>query len=408
MTTIAESERFHALDAIRAFALILGIVLHGTLSFLPGVASIGWPIADRSPSLLLEVAFYVVHVFRMSVFFVIAGFFAHLTFHSKGAAGFMRNRAIRILVPLVVGYSILTPLQVAVIFWAFMKSHGGALPTRLHGDASRSIPLTHLWFLYYLLIFYAITLTARAIILGWIDSQGVMLRMTDRVIRLLLNSYAAPFVLAAPIAACLYITRPLWVVPTPEFGLTPQPSAIIAFGTAFVFGWLLHRQADLLSALARRWALNAAFAISATAAAWMIVGAPLAFDARVPSSVRLIYAMVYAIAIWTWVFAIMGFAVRYCFRPRASVRYVADSSYWMYLVHAPLVLALQTLVMYWPGSWVVKFPFILLVAFSLLLLSYRYFVRFTFVGAVLNGRRYRPSVAPPVAPIVMPGRDDLA
>jgi hypothetical protein len=140
----------------------------------------------------------------------------------------------------------------------------------------------------------------------------------------------------------------------------------------------------------------------------MIVGAPLAFDARVPSSVRLIYAMVYAIAIWTWVFAIMGFAVRYCFRPRASVRYVADSSYWMYLVHAPLVLALQTLVMYWPGSWVVKFPFILLVAFSLLLLSYRYFVRFTFVGAVLNGRRYRPSVAPPVAPIVMPGRDDLA
>jgi glucan biosynthesis protein C len=406
--TLAESERFHALDAVRAFALILGIVLHGTLSFLPGVASIGWPIVDRSPSQLLETAIYVVHVFRMSVFFVIAGFFAHLTFHSKGAAGFMRNRAMRILVPLVVGYVILTPLQVAVIFWAFMKSHGGALPTRFHGGASRSIPLTHLWFLYYLLIFYALTLTGRAIIVGWIDSRGVIPRITDRVIRLLLNSYAAPFVLAAPFAACLYITRPIWVIPMPEFGLTPQPSAIIEFGTAFLFGWLLHRQVDLLSALARGWALNAAFAISATAAAWTVVGAPLAFDARVPSPVRLAYALVYAIAVWTWVFAIVGFAVRYCFRPRASIRYVADSSYWMYLVHAPLVLALQTLVMYWPGSWMVKFPFILLVAFSLLLLSYRYLVRFTFVGAVLNGRRYRPLAAPPVAPIAMPGRDDLA
>jgi glucans biosynthesis protein C len=406
MTTMTASERFHALDAVRAFALILGIVLHGTLSFLPGVASIGWPITDRSPSLLLEVAFYVVHVFRMSVFFVIAGFFAHLTFHSKGAAGFMRNRAIRIFVPLVVGYVILTPLQVAVIFWAFMKSHGGALPTRLHGNASRSIPLTHLWFLYYLLIFYAFTLTGRAIIVGWIDSPGILPRMTDRVIRLLLNSYAAPFVLAAPIAACLYITHPVWVIPMPEFGLTPQPSAIIEFGTAFLFGWLLHRQVDLLSALARRWSLNAAFAISATAAAWMSVGAPLAFDAQVPSSVRLIYALVYAVAIWTWVCAIIGFAVRYCIRPHASIRYVADSSYWMYLVHAPLVLALQTLVMYWPGTWLVKFPFILLLAFSLLLLSYRYLVRFTFLGAVLNGRRYR--LAPPVAPIGTPGRDDLA
>jgi glucans biosynthesis protein C len=356
---------------------------------------------------LLEVAFYAVHVFRMSVFFVIAGFFAHLTFHSKGPAGFMRNRAMRILVPLVVGYVILTPLQVAVFFWAFMKGHGGALPTRFHGGASRSIPLTHLWFLYYLLIFYALTLTGRAIIVGWIDSQGVLPRITDRVIRLLLNSYAAPFVLAAPIAACLYITQPIWVIPMPEFGLTPRPGAIIEFGTAFLFGWLLHRQVDLLSALARRWALNAAFAISATAAAWTIVGAPLAFTATVPSPVRLIYALVYAIAIWTWVFAIMGFAVRYCFRPRASIRYVADSSYWMYLVHAPLVLALQTLVMYWPGSWIVKFPFILLVAFSLLLLSYRYLVRFTFVGAVLNGRRYPPPPAQP-NPMIMRGHDDLA
>ena len=29
-------ERLHALDAVRGFALLLGIVLHATLSFMPG------------------------------------------------------------------------------------------------------------------------------------------------------------------------------------------------------------------------------------------------------------------------------------------------------------------------------------------------------------------------------------
>ena len=71
----------------------------------------------------------------------------------------------------------------------------------------------------------------------------------------------------------------------------------------------------------------------------------------------------------------------------------------MYLVHAPLVLALQTLVMYWPANWMVKFPLILAATFSVLLVSYRHLVRFTFIGAVLNGRRHRQPVTRPVAPI---------
>jgi glucans biosynthesis protein C len=47
--------RIHALDAVRAFALLAGIVLHGTMSFLPDLISTGFPIADRSPSMMLEV-----------------------------------------------------------------------------------------------------------------------------------------------------------------------------------------------------------------------------------------------------------------------------------------------------------------------------------------------------------------
>src|SRR4051794_41892956 len=84
-------ERLHALDAVRGFALLLGIVLHATMSFLP-VPTRVWIIEDSHPSVTLGVLFFVIHVFRMTTFFLIAGFFAHLSFHRRGTWASIRVR----------------------------------------------------------------------------------------------------------------------------------------------------------------------------------------------------------------------------------------------------------------------------------------------------------------------------
>jgi glucan biosynthesis protein C len=60
-------ERLHALDAVRGFALLLGIVFHATLSFLPAPSRI-WIIQDSHPSMTLAVLFFAMHVFRMTTF----------------------------------------------------------------------------------------------------------------------------------------------------------------------------------------------------------------------------------------------------------------------------------------------------------------------------------------------------
>ena len=77
--TTSDSERLHALDAVRAFALLAGVVLHAAMSYLPGFTI--WPLLDRSTSVPLALTFYVIHIFRMTAFFVIAGFFARLLVH---------------------------------------------------------------------------------------------------------------------------------------------------------------------------------------------------------------------------------------------------------------------------------------------------------------------------------------
>jgi uncharacterized membrane protein len=136
-------ERFHALDAVRGFALMLGIVFHSTMSFL-NAPQHAWLIVDKDPSTTLSVLFYVLHMFRMATFFFIAGFFARLLFHRRGQRAFVRDRLRRIGLPLVVGWPFLFASIVGCAIWGawvMMGAAGRAAPdrTRRHWRS-----LTHL------------------------------------------------------------------------------------------------------------------------------------------------------------------------------------------------------------------------------------------------------------------------
>ena len=90
---------------------------------------------------------------------------------------------------------------------------------------------------------------------------------------------------------------------------------------------------------------------------------------------------------WSLVFLTIGVFKKLCPRPNAFVRYVADSSYWMYLIHLPVVVWLQVAVAELPLHWSLKLVFISTITIALSLLTYDLFVRSTFIGWVLNGRR---------------------
>jgi hypothetical protein len=62
----------------------------------------------------------------------------------------------------------------------------------------------------------------------------------------------------------------------------------------------------------------------------------------------------------------------------------------MYLAHLPLVLAIQIAVVSlpWPSS--LKFLLVMVIVTLLLLTSYRWLVRYTWIGTLLNGPRKLP------------------
>lgn len=109
------AKRYHEFDALRGFAMLLGIVLHAALSFtfLPI-----WVAQDiHQNSTAYGFVLHAIHGFRMPVFFVISGFFTAMMWRKRGAGGLIRHRAKRILLPLVVGTIVLWPLLVAIGHW---------------------------------------------------------------------------------------------------------------------------------------------------------------------------------------------------------------------------------------------------------------------------------------------------
>ncbi len=68
-------------------------------------------------------------------------------------------------------------------------------------------------------------------------------------------------------------------------------------------------------------------------------------------------------------------------------RFIADGSYWMYLVHLPLVTLMTFMMFNWSVSPIYKFATASIVTLIICLVTYKYFVRKSFIGILLNGRR---------------------
>ena len=72
--------RRHDLDALRAFAMLLGIALHASLSF----STIPWVVHDSRQSELYSTFMLAVHGFRMPLFFLVSGFFTAMLCAGEG------------------------------------------------------------------------------------------------------------------------------------------------------------------------------------------------------------------------------------------------------------------------------------------------------------------------------------
>lgn len=261
--------RYHSLDALRGWAMLLGIVLHA--AWFMSVQYYGTPItdADGNHGFVFLLAF--IHMFRLQAFFLLAGFFAHLVFLRRGHWRFIWHRISRIGIPLLVGWLLLYPIMMLQYTWGGMisgrvLSDEGLWETFLrdigfHWQVNPS-NFMHLWFLYVLLAVYALTLVSLWVIRRGIDRRGDMRRLADKAFRRVLGSSWGVVWLAVPSAILLFLHPGWWGIEAFPTWFTIPWTGLLGYWLFFAAGWMLYAHADLLRELARSWQRNLALGVS--------------------------------------------------------------------------------------------------------------------------------------------------
>jgi len=99
-----------------------------------------------------------------------------------------------------------------------------------------------------------------------------------------------------------------------------------------------------------------------------------------------LFTVLYA---WLMIFGLIGLFRRSFSEGNRRIRYISDSSYWLYVMHLPPIMLLQIWMSGWPWPSAIKFLAICMVSTGALLLIYEYAVRYTWIGTMLNGKKTR-------------------
>ncbi|APX31730.1 hypothetical protein BH708_02235 [Brachybacterium sp. P6-10-X1] len=369
-------QRLHHLDALRGGALLLGVLLHALMPFLPGDL---WLVSDSHDSWGALGAVGVIHLFRMILFMMLAGYFGHMVLHRRGAGSYVRDRLMRIGLPLVVFLPGLFVLVImAVQLNAAVRGLGPLTPPPPPPGAPTGIlalPTLHLWFLLLLLEIVLVVVVVRAVLLRLLGTGRA-----ERASLRIASALSSPFgllLVAAPYAVGLMVQGGNVASITEPTTLVPVAGASITYGAAFLAGWFLRAHPSALGRLQRQWIPQLAVAV---------VLSPLALLAPA-STPPVLVAVLAALAGWAWVYGLLGLTGRLVRREIPWVRYLADSSYWIYLIHFPLLLLVEVPLADLALPLLIKLAIALAAVMTVLLISYDLLVRSTWLGKWLNGHR---------------------
>jgi glucan biosynthesis protein C len=406
-------ERLHALDALRALAMMLGVWLHMAMPYTEGLPQGFWA-SDEQDNVLIGVSVLVIHSWRMELFFLLSGFFTAMLVIRRGVGRTASQRTKRIVFPFMLAMVTFGTACAAVWGFGYANMFGGD-PTQWVkgwvlggwgiGDNAVIGRLWHFWFLYTLIYLIAAGLIGHLLFAKLLAPFN---RAVSGFIGWGVRSWFGSFVLAIPLGVVLIlIGRPNG--PDPATTLVPDAHSLQYYALPFFAGWYLYASRDVITVVAKRfwWPFTIA-----TAAAFPvhIISLSITMEHFGDNPTELTPAMIIAcmsrgLMTVSISLALIGVCTLLLAKPgprlSRSIRYFSDSAYWVYLAHMPLVAAMSVWI-FDPLTWhpLIEMLAGVITAMLLLMGSYELFVRYTPIGTLLNGKRTReqPTLTPASVP----------
>jgi glucans biosynthesis protein C len=375
-----KTERIHSLDSLRAIMMLLGVVLHSAITY--GNADWGSTWSLKDPIATSSVNDYIVdiiHVFRMQIFFLVAGFFGAMLFYERKPLKMVKNRISRIVFPFIVFLILLWPTVVyaSVYTRSLFNGSNNPLADALARFSSIEILIPngtfHLWFLYYLAI-----ITFVSVGLGLLFKKiPIVSNYISNIFGKVIQKPILRVIIFASLTAVVYLIIGTSQVAA-SISFIPDFNTFIYFLFFYLVGWVLFKSKHLLDSMMKfDWVCT----ILGTAlfTVFFFMNASFGYEVQI---------ILKSTMIWLFVFGITGLFIRYGSNHSARMRYISDSSYWVYLLHLSFTAIIPSFIVDWPLHAILKFLFVLISTGIICFVSYHYLVRDTFIGKFLNGRKY--------------------
>ncbi|MDP1560270.1 MAG: acyltransferase family protein [Pirellulaceae bacterium] len=396
-----ESQRIFYLDNLRALAMLLGVYLHGALAYAEPSRSV-WLATNPEGSVFVDVSIWFIHLFRMSLFFLLAGYFAQLVWERKGLKKFLLGRFLRIVVPFLLFYPVvLIAITIVIVFAMAYVTEPEGLMSLVAAEGKKpveernspQIGTMHLWFLYYLFMFLVVSVSGS---LAW---RRFRPHPSDPKIALSWSeSPSGSWAMASLLIAPLLLIPATWEAGSPmpaTESFIPEWWPFAFYGLFYLAGaWLFRRERWLDAWQVHAWWITIASAVMFyfyyTSLPPMKVELLENGKVELIGSQHLLSAVLTAyLSVWLTLLSIL--AGRHLLSARNSLlSFVSDSAYWVYLLHLPMVLFWQTFLIPLPWSMWIKLAVVLLGTTIPCLVTYVVFVRYTPLGWLLHGKRGFP------------------
>jgi len=332
----------HFVQWLRVFLIALVVAHHAGQPYGPTGGR--WPIDDPANAEWLGGLFAVDAAFFMGLFFLIAGYFTPGSYDRKGGATFVRDRLIRLGIPLVFFTLVVFPLAVYLLdpppvgFFAFYVSDY---------LGRWQLEMGPLWFVAQLLL-YSLTyaLFRSRLARGGAKDDRAFPVPGDRTILV--------YVLALGLAGAavrVWATQDLWV--DLLWIIPAEPAHLPQCVSLFVIGIVAGRGQWFLTVsgpLAVRW-----FAIGVVAFALMVAAA--VNEPRLPSwlDTGILWGFVEAFVCVGMILGLIVFFRTWCNRPGRWLNRLDGNVYGVYLIHIFIVVGLQSAILAEPWSAQAKF-----------------------------------------------------
>jgi glucans biosynthesis protein C len=334
----ALSGRRYDLDWVRICAFGLLIFYHVGMYYV----SWDWHVKSPYASHTVEPLMLLTNPWRLSLLFLVSGVATAYLLERRGKAnqGFLGQRSIRLLVPLIFGMAVIVPPQsylevvekaaYAGSYFDFLKLYYSAYHGFCTGSDCLILPTwNHLWFVAYLWV-YTVVLYA---VVRLLPKATQWLRAAVE------EACSGVGVLLWPIAFLVTARATLITIYPPNHALVGDWYNHAIYGTTFLLGYALAGTTKPWIALQRlRWT-----SLVAAIFGWvLLVTFNLVYnsDSSLSPSELLMFSrrVVFGIDQWAAIAAVLGFARVYLNHENAARRYLTTAIFPVYILHQTLIV----------------------------------------------------------------------